>query len=300
MILMKKSWLKRVSIVLLSVLLLSLFCDFFATKLIYDASFARTTAAEPLSALPQGCEPLCFSEKENRLQGYLFRQTKAHALIVIAPGLAATLQEYLPLIRALCDAGFSVFYFDPLGSGRSDGDSALSYAAITADLSAALSYVRAQGLFEADRLFLLGHSRGGYAACLCTDDSDSPDAVIAVDAHNCPTAAACSRAVSYVGPLAYLNFPMLWFYGGLCFDFPATAAHADAALQNARVPVLLIQAQNDAVASPRHDTVYAKRDSIKNAQIRIYLDESTDGSHISFLRPQSPSFAQILSFFGAL
>ena len=208
---------------------------------------------------------------ENELVGELYGNGSSQ-LLVICSGFHALQEDYTPVIKAFLDEGFSVFTFDPTGVGRSGGKNQVGFPQIVEDLSACLDYVEDNGYFGADRLTVLGHSRGGYAA-LCL--SDRADAVIAVGAPATPMDGVLSGAYAKIGVLAYLNYPNLWVLQSFKFGFEATGLDAVKLVLDSPSDVFIVQGSEDTVVPKDRFSVFARRGELaSNASIIIGLYEN--------------------------
>ncbi len=113
-------------------------------------------------------ERVDFYSEGTRLSGDLFlpeglRQSEKRAGIVLCHGYTGVRNLYLPdTAKALTDAGYVVLTFDYKGWGDSDGPkSRLSPYGRVIDSQAALTFLGAQPMVDADRLGIYGTSYGG-------------------------------------------------------------------------------------------------------------------------------------------
>jgi uncharacterized protein len=113
-------------------------------------------------------ETVNFYSEGTRLSGDLFlpdglRQNEKRAGIVLCHGYTGVRNLYLPdTAKALTNAGYVVLTFDYKGWGDSDGPkSRLSPYGRVIDSQAALTFLGAQPMVDADRLGIYGTSYGG-------------------------------------------------------------------------------------------------------------------------------------------
>ncbi len=113
-------------------------------------------------------EAVSFYSEGTRLSGDLFlpdglRPNETRAGIVLCHGYTGVRNLYLPdTAKALTDAGYVVLTFDYKGWGDSDGPrSRLSPYGRVTDSQAALTFLGAQAMVDAQRLGLYGTSYGG-------------------------------------------------------------------------------------------------------------------------------------------
>jgi len=100
-------------------------------------------------------------------------------VIVIVHGLCEHLGRYEYLAGKLNEAGYSVCRFDHRGHGRSDGKKVYynCWTQISDDVNAVVDMVKAEN--EGKKLFVLGHSMGGYAStCFASRFPGKADGII--------------------------------------------------------------------------------------------------------------------------
>ena len=272
---------KGLRIVLVSLLLYSV-VSFAVTKIVYDACFPRYE--EAASAAVAG-EKVAFSSGENRLTGRFFGGG-GRALVVIAPGFYARLEDYARTVDALCERGWDVLIYDPTGSGGSEGNSAVGFPQALRDLDAALTF--AEETYAYDDVFLLGHSGGGWAACGMLESGHAVSGVVAVAALNSPMEAVIAPATRYVGPLAYGNYPFLWLYQSMLFGAGAVDTRADEAVNASSVPVMIVQGSGDEIAPADAFSLYSHREDVRTDGVTYFLCDGAgqDGHTDLFYDPQ--------------
>lgn len=276
---------KGLSIVMVSLLLYAT-ASFALTKAIYDAAFPRYEGlAAPASDAAQAArverEEIAFSSGENRLHGYRYG-SGAGELVVIAPGFRACCDDYLEQIAALRARGWDVLIYDATGSGASEGASSVGFPQALLDLDAALTFARES--YDYTRFYLLGHSRGGWAACGILESGHPIAAVAAVSALNSPMEATIRPATRYIGPLAYGNYPFLWLYQSYLFGSQAVDVRADEAINASAVPVLIVQGAQDDDAPPDAYSLYSHRADIRAEGVAYRLcDRAGQDGHTNLL-----------------
>lgn len=282
--------LKRVSMVIALSLLAFCMVSMVATKLVYDRIFARydpDTAVPPtaLSATVGARETVSFMSADNRLAGYIYRaeEKSLDALIVLAPGYHACADEYLWQIRALMDYGWSVFAFDPTGSCHSEGASLVGFPQELCDLQAALTFIEDNDRFGYTDIVLLGHSRGGYAAC-CAAGMTDVAAVVTVSGINSAMEGVMSSSVEAIGPVAYGNYPFLWLYQTMLFGGEVANADAAQVLSEAAVPVLIVHGKQDATVPTDKYSILSHCDEIVSDAVEVYIcDDAGQDGHTNLL-----------------
>ena len=265
-----------VILILLAVLIVG---GFTATALIYDHVFKRYDKTVEVTAEVEGArEKHVFMSGENELVGYLYPGT-SNRMIVIAQGFRAVQEDYLPVVQALNKRGLNVFTFDPTGVGQSGGKDQRGFPQEISDLEACLDYIDENGRFGCSRLYLLGHSRGGTAACALASRAD---VVIAAAAYASVMDGVLSPPYSYVGGLAYLNYPNLWLWQTVRFGPELTGASAIDGLKACRdTDILIIQGTLDDKAPKDRFSLYSRRGDIgRNSSV---ITDKVEYAHVDML-----------------
>lgn len=296
--------------IIITILLLFIIGSFAMTKIIYDGIFKRydieAEVPDALRSLIELRESVTFYAGDYELQGYLYSVAvipdnerddgaisetdddgaisetdgtkyddgsypviSGTPLVVIVPGFHAESDNYLWQVQSLLDYGYDVFIFDATGSGESGGNSYIGFSQELFDLDAALSYIEATYNYE--NIFLLGHSRGGYAACGMLGSEHEITAVVSVSGINSAMEAVIGSAENYVGPLAYGNYPLLWLYQVSLFDEDTVSLQADDCISNSEVPTLVIQGDADDTAPMDAGSIYSHKDEITSEHVEYYI-----------------------------
>ena len=277
--------LRNIIITVLVYILLS----FGLTVIIYDLTFPRydpqdeADVSAELSDLVEARKHHFFKSGENELKGYLYGES-GRALVVLIPGFYSSADDYLQQIKSFCDHGFGVFAFDTTGSCESEGESSVGFPQTLLDLDAALDYIESNACFGFERIFLFGHSRGGYAACSAREGEHDIDAVVSVAGANSAMEAVSQRASDYVGFLAYGNYPMLWIYQAMLFGSENASFRADEAISESNVPVLIVQGSEDTTSPPDKCSIYSHKDEIASDKVEyIYCETPGQNGHTDLL-----------------
>lgn len=291
MVSVKRKTLKRVLVIMLSALLTYCTVSMVVTKIVYDAIFERydgeaTVLSEESEALVARRQEHFYDCGEVTLAGYFYDagESVQSTLIVLAPGFHAGGDDYLPQIGSLLRRGWSVFAFDPSGSCGSEGESYQGFPQEISDLDATLAYVEQQGRFGCDKLVLLGHSRGGYAAGCILGYGHDIDAVVTVSGVNSAMDAVMGYSTEYVGPLAYGNYGFLWAYQALLFGADTTDLQACEEIAQSDVPVLVVQGSADAAFPPQERSIYAHKAEIQREGVSyLLLEQPGQNGHTDLL-----------------
>ena len=278
----KKSKLKRGLIIIVAVILSFSAASMLATKLIYDMIFVRYDAPDrevpaALSQMVADREVVQYEADGVRLEGYLYRcngENAKDALVVIAPGFHAGADDYLWQIQSLLDYGWSVFAYDPTGSCNSGGESYVGFPQQIIDMEATLGYLESKHRFGYEKIALLGHSRGGYAAACALETDYEIDAVITVSGVNSAMEGIMGHASAYVGPVAYGNYGFLWLYQVMLFGTDTVNATADEAISGSDVPVLVVHGAQDDQFPMDKNSIISHSDEMQREGVEYVICET--------------------------
>ena len=111
-------------------------------------------------------EPFRFTSVKNTLRGFWYRcGGERNELIVFCHGVGGGHRSYMTEIALLCGRGYTVLAYDNTGCFDSGGRDIGGFGQSLADLDAAVKALKADGAWEKfSRVFVMGHSWGGYAA----------------------------------------------------------------------------------------------------------------------------------------
>ncbi|MBR2914999.1 MAG: alpha/beta hydrolase [Clostridia bacterium] len=280
-----------------------------ATKVIYDFCFPRyespeTVLDEELVKLNEERAQASFYSGENLLAGYLYSPadgTKDN-LVVFVLGMNAAVNDYLWQIKSFTDNGYGVFIFDPTGCGSSEGKSAVGFSQILLDLNAALEHAENEGNFGFERIFLFGHSRGGYAACCALHFGHDITAVASVNGINSAMEGIMMPAAKAIGDIAYTNYPLLWLYQVSLFGTEAVNISAVQALEESKIPALIIHSAEDEVVPADRFSIISRVESTDYITEIPGFDTKNKDSHTGILfdndgKANKELFETVIHFF---
>lgn len=294
---LKKFNLKRVLVIIIAALILFSAISLAATKIIYDSIFVRydekVEIPYELSQIVSARETTSYPSGDVTLKGYLYRaesELSKDALIILAPGFNACADSYIRQIDSLLKGGWSVFAFDPTGCGRSGGESTVGFAQEALDLEETIKYVESCSRFGYNDIVLLGHSRGGYAACLMLSQGYDISAAISISGVNSSMEAVMNSAEDKIGPIAYLNYGFLWSYQSLIFGPQTVNLTADEVIDSCDTPVLIIHGKQDSELPTDKYSIYSYKSEIENPKVDFEL---VDGGHTDLLFSKSGGASEI-------
>ena len=261
-----------------------------ATKVIYDACFPRYEGQdilfdEELTKLQEERQKAEFYSGENLLAGYLYSPadgTKEN-LVFFVLGMNAAVNDYLWQVKSFTDNGYGVFIFDPTGCGESEGKSAVGFSQILLDLNAALDFAEKEQNFGFERIFLFGHSRGGYAACCALHFGYDITAVASVNGINSAMEGVMMPAAKVVGDIAYSNYPLLWLYQVGLFGTEAVNISAAQALEESKTPALIIHSAEDEIVPTNRFSIISHVENTEYLTEIPEYDTDNKDSHAGIL-----------------
>ena len=130
-----------------------------------DTGYLRYFSAADFPGLQD--DPFSFPSGVNRLAAHYYRYAAPveNELIVFCHGIGGGHRSYMKEIVALCRRGYTVLAYDNTGCFDSEGADIVSMSHSLADLDNCLRYLKKAGSFQRfDRVFVIGHSWGGFAA----------------------------------------------------------------------------------------------------------------------------------------
>lgn len=262
--------------------------DLLVTGLVYGMVFSRfdSESGEAISVRRTG---FGFSSGDALLQGYFYPSEENTALVVLAPGFHTVQDDYFEVTEALLAKGYSVFTFDPTGCGESGGGSQEGFPQIITDLDACLDAIAENDRFGCEKLFLFGHSRGGYGACCVLQSHPEVDGAVCVGGVSSAMDGVMSGAYGILGSAAYFNYPVLALWQGA--EFGETAGiDAVSSINGSGIPVLIVQGEDDARIPTDRFSVYSRAGSLSdNAELLL-----TDGGHVDSLYTDSGADAELM------
>ena len=286
MVSVKKSRFKKVLITIIIAVICFIIISFTATKIIYDSIFTRydcgvTEYPAELEKTIAVRQTVTYPSGENSLSGYLYKyqgENDKNTLLIIAPGHNACCDSYIWQIHELLQYGWSVLAFDSTGCCNSEGKSTVGFPQELCDVKATLDYVENQERFCYNNIVLLGHSRGGYAACCALSYDYDISAVISISGVNSAMEGIMCASAEYVGPLAYGNYGFLWLYQTMLFGSETVNQRADKAIAETDVPVLLIHGADDREIPTNRFSIVSHKNKIKGENVEYLIRSSPDNS----------------------
>lgn len=220
-----------------------------------------------------------FSSDKNELQGYYYPSGAEKGLVVVVHGFRSGADDYLPIIQFLVREGYNVFAYDGTGTYDSDGSDTVGMCQQLVDLDYALKYISATPEYAAQKLFLLGHSWGGYAAAsVLALHGNAVSACALIAPMNDGSTLMLEKGEEYVGKLAYASAPVFYAYQSLLFgDY--VNYDGVGGINSVDIPVFIAHGIADDVITYSGQSITAHRSRITNPNVSYYSGVGLHGDH---------------------
>ena len=282
-----KIW-KRIVLGVVALVVAFFAASFFIDKHELDETFARYVSNEPRFmpteeyTVAYNSELVEFQFQGETLRGHVYKADQPKGFIVFRHGITSEHADYLALICAMVDRGWTVFAYDGIGCGISDGDNVKGMAQSPLDVAAAVDYVRQNDLAGNLPLILWGHSWGGYGVAAAMDIVPDVNACVSMSGYNSPVGVLMEFTERTMGPAAITQLPTMWLNNKLTFGADADRTALDG-INKTSAPVLVVHGTGDAVVEYDGSAIIAQRDRISNEKVQyLVLDEPGRNGHNSY------------------
>lgn len=215
---------------------------------------------------------------ENKLSAYFYRAAGSNRLVVLAHGFHAGADDYLPLIEAIVNRGYSVLTYDVTGVYSSEGDSVVGMCQSLIDLDNVLNFVRDDPRFASMAKLLIGHSWGGYAASSALALHPEVKAAALIAPMNNGANIMVEKGEQYVGKLSKTAKPIFDVYQKILFgDY--VKYNGVVGINSTDAHILIAQGLNDTVITPNGQSITAHLDELTNPNVTLYWGMGSQGSH---------------------
>lgn len=215
---------------------------------------------------------------KNTLQGYYYKNKDPKGLVVTCHGIHAGADDYLPIQKYFYDNGFSVFSFDYRGTYDSNGESNVGGCEPLVDLDAILTYIETHDIFKGLKIFLFGHSWGGYAALSSLCLNHKIEAVAAISPMNDGATLVNEKAKEYAGFMSRVTWGMVVVYQRYLFkqynDYNSTLG-----INSKNVPVMVFHGVDDKVIDYFTLSVISHKDEITNPNCKFFTTKGVFADH---------------------
>ncbi len=228
------------------------------------------------SVLPR--EEFKIKSGDNLLAAYYYEAKVPRGLAVLAHGFHSGADDYLPLIEAIVNRGYSVLTYDLTGTYSSEGDSIIGMGQALIDLDTVLNYIKCDDKFNSMPLVLIGHSWGGYAVSSALALHKDVKACACIAPMNNGPLHMLGQVSNYTPDTAEFVTPILDAYQHHLFGnymnyngvvgINSTSAH-----------VLIAQGVEDKTLRPDVESITAHLDEITNPNVKLHWSVGYQASH---------------------
>jgi predicted alpha/beta hydrolase len=124
---------------------------------------------------------------------------------------------------------------------------------------------------------LAGHSWGGYAVCAVLNYNHRINAVVSFAGYNKCADVFNEQGELMVGGIFYTLTPQFWAIEKQLFGDTAKLTAVEG-INNAGIPVMIVQCANDEAIPAATTSIYAHRGEIRNPHARIVYREGADAT----------------------
>lgn len=168
-------------------------------------------------------------------------------IIIFVHGMGPGHCAYITEIAYFCNLGYTVAAVDSLGCGDSFGKKIKGmYEGV---ISAVDTIDFVQKHFPQNKIYLVGHSWGGYSA-LCAASQRKIDKVIAISAPSTPAKTLMQGAKPFIGGLLASILKPFWWLANLCIFGIKGNSNAAKCATELNIPVLLVHGDCDKIVNP--------------------------------------------------
>ena len=225
-----------------------------------------------------------------KLQGYFYPCPGAKKMVVVCHGMHAGSDDYLPFIEYFVRSGFAVFSYDCQGTYASEGDSTVGMCTPLVNLDHALDFVKSDRQLSKYKLYLFGHSWGGYAATSVLALHKNICGCAAVAPFNSGYTLLVEKGEEYAGPLRDSlvgGFPkdFLETYQEMLFkDY--TKLSGVKGINSTDIPVYIAHGNRDFVISFHYQSVISHRNEIRQDNVTYYIGTDAHAGHNTILHSE--------------
>ncbi len=213
-----------------------------------------------------------------KLKAHVYEAKNSKGLIVLAHGIHAGGDDYLPIIKYMVDNGYSVLAHNTTGTYESEGDSTVGMCQSLVDIYNVIGYVQESAEYGELPLFTMGHSWGGYAASsvLAMRKGIKASALLAPMRNGATM--MVEKGTQYAGKMAKAVTPVFNTYQKVLFG-KFTEYDGVRGINESGIPVLIAQGIDDKTITFDGQSITAQMDKITNPNVEYYFGRGLQGDH---------------------
>ena len=274
-----------VLIIVVSVIILILLLSYIMATVILNKSFQRMDFVEDREYISYKYikdkykrDEYEFKSKKNLLKAYLYKKEESNKLVVYVHGMCPGHQGYLSDIIALLDKGYNVFTYDFTATGSSSGKTYSGLDQQRIDLLNAIKFLKDNNKFGYQKIYLYGHSMGGYAvACMKDEMFNAIVSISGYDSHISELLDVFSKnkGKGFKALAAFLVKVKYFFNEWNKYDVKAHNV-----LKNTKINTLVIHGTNDELVAYENISIISKKDLINNDKVKyLTIDDEMHNTH---------------------
>lgn len=221
-------------------------CGFIGVSYFFAALFvapSRSVIGSPPQDFPFAIKDVSFQTDDNLLlKGWYAPADDNQTAIVLLHGHKGNRWQMYDTAKMLRRAGYGVLLYDARAMGESEGEATSVGYFETADLTAAVRFLREQGVA---RIACLGQSQGGATILLAAAKLEGVRCVIAQSAYDTILNAIDRRYREYFHVPGWLGGALLVFFAEQRLGIDAEAISPIDEVKNLRCPLLVIAGSAD-------------------------------------------------------
>lgn len=223
-------------------------------------------------------QEITFPSKNVDLKGYFYPAKKPKGLVVIAHGLHAGGDDYLPMVKYLVDNDYNVFNYNVQGTYESDGDDCVGMCQSLIDLESALNYLQNTPPYCYMPICLIGHSWGGYAVSSVLSLNKSIKACACIAPMNSGADMMVEKGEQYVGKFASFPSPIFKLYHKHLFN-GYTEYNGVKGINSCDIPVIIAQGVTDKIITYDGQSITAHKKELRTDNVFYYDGFGPHGDH---------------------
>ena len=227
-------------------------------------------------------EEFFFPSDKVKLKGYFYPAEEEKGMVVFSHGLHTGCDDYLPIIEYLVNNHYSVFGYNYKGTYESEGESTVGMCESLVDLDHALNYIKSEAKYANKKVFLLGHSWGGFATAAVLSLHKEVAGAACIAPFNNGYTLIEEKGSQYAGKFASEGVPKAFLGAYQKFLFGKyTNYDGVKGINSVTVPVLIAHGVEDKIIDYDLQSIICHRDEITNPNVEYYVGTDSHAGHES-------------------
>ena len=227
-------------------------------------------------------EDIDFDSNGYKLRGYYY-PNNSNKLIIVCHGLRSGADDYLPFINYFINNGFECFSFNYKGTYESEGNKTFGLSESLIDLDNALRFIKSNKRFKDKKLFLFGHSWGGFAVCSVLNIHKGIKAIASISGFNDASSLIVDKGVFYAGEIAAFPKKYIDWYQEETFGHYLKYTAIDGINNSLNTNILLAHGNFDLIIDYGTQSVLSKTGRCINKNLYTYIGEHENKGHETIL-----------------